>query len=207
MCCSAAAFSVVIDLLSWYGRISWSGRETNATAMPVVVVVVVVFYGVVAGSSVFLRWAFGRYTLYQSARRRLGRRRSEFQFELIHYSFERRRRKRENKNNDADAPISKHVVVLIPNSASLRGETTVMATASIATKKPPYCNRMPLREKDVIFFFLFFLRQNFVSRRLFCALNNNLFYEDDDRYCSIKVMVYPSTTICLFEITPPSLCV
>ena len=39
MCCSAAAFSVVIDLLSWYGRISWSGRETNATAMPVVVVV------------------------------------------------------------------------------------------------------------------------------------------------------------------------
>ena len=42
MCCSAAAFSVVIDLLSWYGRISWSGRETNATAMPVVVVVVVV---------------------------------------------------------------------------------------------------------------------------------------------------------------------
>lgn len=154
MCCSAAAFSVVIDLLSWYGRISWSGRETNATAMPVVVVVVF-FYGVVAGSSVFLRWAFGRYTLYQSARR-LGRRRSEFQFELIHYSFERRRRKRENKNNDADAPISKHVVVLIPNSASLRGETTVMATASIATKKPPYCNRMPLREKDVIFFFLFF---------------------------------------------------
>ena len=163
------------------------------------------FYGVVAGSSVFLRWAFGRYTLYQNARR-LGRRRSEFQFELIHYSFERRRRKRENKNNDDDAPISKHVVVLIPNSASLRGETTVMATASIATKKPPYCNRMPLREKDVIFFFLFFLRQNFVSRRLFCALNNNLFYEDDDRYC-IKVMVYPSTTICLFEITPPSLCV
>ena len=55
MCCSAAAFSVVIDLLSWYGRISWSGRETNATAMPVVVVVVF-FYGVVAGSSVFLRW-------------------------------------------------------------------------------------------------------------------------------------------------------
>ena len=61
---------------------------------------------------------------------------------------------RENKNND-NAPISKHVVVLIPNSASLRGETTVMATASIATKKPPYCNRMPLRD-DVIFFFLFF---------------------------------------------------
>mmetsp|Transcript_3819 Transcript_3819/g.11750 ORF Transcript_3819/g.11750 Transcript_3819/m.11750 type:complete len:178 (+) Transcript_3819:981-1514(+) len=129
MCCSAAAFSVVIDLLSWYGRISWSGRETNATAMP----------------------------------------------------------------------ISKHVVVLIPNSASLRGETTVMATASIATKKPPYCNRMPLREKDVIFFFLFFLRQNFVSRRLFCALNNNLFYEDDDRYCSIKVMVYPSTTVYVYS--------
>ena len=67
-----------------------------------------------------------------------------------------RKKKRENKNNDNNAPISKHVVVLIPNSASLRGETTVMATASIATKKPPYCNRMPLREKDVIFFFLFF---------------------------------------------------
>ena len=64
------------------------------------------------------------------------------------------RRKREQKkinDNNNSAPISKHVVVLIPNSASLRGETTVMATASIATKKPPYCNRMPLM-RDVIFF-------------------------------------------------------
>ena len=95
MCCSAAAFSVVIDLLSWYGRISWSGRETNATAMPVVVVVVVVFYGVVAGSSVFLRWAFGRY-MYQSARRRLGRRRSEF-IELIHYIRKKKKKEREQK--------------------------------------------------------------------------------------------------------------
>ena len=57
-----------------------------------------------------------------------------------------------NNNNNNSAPISKHVVVLIPNSASLRGETTVMATASIATKKPPYCNRMPLILRDVIFF-------------------------------------------------------
>ena len=57
-----------------------------------------------------------------------------------------------NNNNNNSAPISKHVVVLIPNSASLRGETTVMATASIATKKPPYCNRMPLMRDDVIFF-------------------------------------------------------
>ena len=56
-------------------------------------------------------------------------------------------------------------------------------------------------ERRCHFFLSFFLRQN-VSR-LFCALN--LFYEDDDRYC-IKVMVYPSTTICLFE-TTPSLCV
>ena len=87
---------------------------------------------------------------------------------MIHYSFERRR-KRENKNNDADAPISKHVVVLIPNSASLRGETTVMATASIATKKPPYCNRMPLREKDVIFFFLFFFEAKFCLPSFLCS--------------------------------------
>ena len=47
------------------------------------------------------------------------------------------------------------------------------------------------------FFLSFFLRQN-VSR-LFCALNNNLFYEDDDRYCSIKVMVYPSTTVYVYS--------
>ena len=35
MCCSAAAFSVVICLLSWYGRISCIGNETNAMTMPV----------------------------------------------------------------------------------------------------------------------------------------------------------------------------
>ena len=76
--------------------------------------------------------------------------------ELIDQRESRKKTKRENKTNINDkksAPISKHVVVLIPNSASLRGETTVMATASIATKKPPYCNRMPLTMRDDVIFF------------------------------------------------------
>lgn len=35
-------------------------------------------------------------------------------------------------------PINKHLVVEIPNNSSLRGETTVSAMATSATKNPPY---------------------------------------------------------------------
>ena len=35
-------------------------------------------------------------------------------------------------------PINKHLVVEIPNNSSLRGETTVSAMATSATKSPPY---------------------------------------------------------------------
>jgi len=35
-------------------------------------------------------------------------------------------------------PINKHLVVEIPNKSSLRGETTVSAMATSATKNPPY---------------------------------------------------------------------
>ena len=75
----------------------------------------------------------------------------EFQSIILESKEERENKK--NQRQQQRLPISKHVVVLIPNSASLRGETTVMATASIATKKPPYCNRMPLMMRDDVIFF------------------------------------------------------
>ena len=195
MCCSAAAFSVVIDLLSWYGRISWSGRETNATAMPVVVVV-------------FFLWRccwfvsfppVGFWTIYISKRASFGEtKRIPIRDDTLlirkkkkeREQKQRRRRTNQQTRRRADP---KQRLASRGDDRDGDGEHRDQETAVL--------QQNAFERKRCHFFLSFFLRQN-VSR-LFCALN--LFYEDDDRYC-IKVMVYPSTTICLFE-TTPSLCV